>query len=190
MGRLSPRPSRAQSQRARGTLDWPHRDPFDRLIAATAIELSYPLVSDPERRDACGCRSRRPSVRRGSTRSRTGRPRSRSSSRPRVAGTPIGCGPSIGVIRDKCVPGTCGGDNPLRFPVTVWDIGFHRPRLPHRIAIPSEEVTFEHGKAAGAMPRRLIRGAKAVPRVAAWVGPARPRQKARSSMSAGSTPRS
>ena len=28
-----------------GTLAWPHRDPFDRLIAATAIELSYPLVS-------------------------------------------------------------------------------------------------------------------------------------------------
>ena len=28
-----------------GTLDWRHRDPFDRLIAATAIELRYPLVS-------------------------------------------------------------------------------------------------------------------------------------------------
>ena len=28
-----------------GMLAWPHRDPFDRLIAATAIELSYPLVS-------------------------------------------------------------------------------------------------------------------------------------------------
>ena len=28
-----------------GTLPWRHRDPFDRLIAATAIELSYPLVS-------------------------------------------------------------------------------------------------------------------------------------------------
>lgn len=28
-----------------GTLDWRHRDPFDHLIAATAIELRYPLVS-------------------------------------------------------------------------------------------------------------------------------------------------
>ena len=36
--------TRAIAARA-GTLDWPHRDPFDRLIAATAIELSYPLVS-------------------------------------------------------------------------------------------------------------------------------------------------
>lgn len=26
-------------------LDWRHRDPFDRFIAATAIELRYPLVS-------------------------------------------------------------------------------------------------------------------------------------------------
>jgi PIN domain nuclease of toxin-antitoxin system len=26
-------------------LDWPHRDPFDRLIAATAIELDVPLIS-------------------------------------------------------------------------------------------------------------------------------------------------
>ena len=26
-------------------LGWPHRDPFDRLIAATAIELKVPLVS-------------------------------------------------------------------------------------------------------------------------------------------------
>ena len=36
--------TRAIAARA-GTLGWPHRDPFDRLIAATAIELSYPLVS-------------------------------------------------------------------------------------------------------------------------------------------------
>ena len=28
-----------------GTLDWSHRDPFDRLIAATAIELRFPPVS-------------------------------------------------------------------------------------------------------------------------------------------------
>lgn len=28
-----------------GTLDWTHRDPFDRLIAATAIEMRCPLVS-------------------------------------------------------------------------------------------------------------------------------------------------
>ena len=31
---------------ARATLlDWRHRDPFDRFIAATAIKLRYPLVS-------------------------------------------------------------------------------------------------------------------------------------------------
>ena len=36
--------TRASAARA-GTLEWPHRDPFDRLIAATALELSYPLVS-------------------------------------------------------------------------------------------------------------------------------------------------
>jgi PIN domain nuclease of toxin-antitoxin system len=30
------------------TLDWAHRDPFDRLIAATAVRLSLPLVTrDP-----------------------------------------------------------------------------------------------------------------------------------------------
>ena len=28
-----------------GTLDWAHRDPFDRMIAATAIEMACPLVS-------------------------------------------------------------------------------------------------------------------------------------------------
>lgn len=28
-----------------GTLDWAHRDPFDRMIAATAMELGCPLVS-------------------------------------------------------------------------------------------------------------------------------------------------
>lgn len=32
------------AQRA-GLLDWDHRDPFDRLIAATAIELQLPLIS-------------------------------------------------------------------------------------------------------------------------------------------------
>jgi PIN domain nuclease of toxin-antitoxin system len=26
-------------------IDWPHRDPFDRLIAATAIEIGVPLAS-------------------------------------------------------------------------------------------------------------------------------------------------
>lgn len=35
------------AQRA-GAMDWPHRDPFDRMIAATAIELCCPIVSkDP-----------------------------------------------------------------------------------------------------------------------------------------------
>ena len=28
-----------------GGMDWSHRDPFDRMIAATAIELACPLVS-------------------------------------------------------------------------------------------------------------------------------------------------
>ena len=28
-----------------GALDWEHRDPFDRMIAATAIEMACPLVS-------------------------------------------------------------------------------------------------------------------------------------------------
>jgi PIN domain nuclease of toxin-antitoxin system len=28
-----------------GGMDWPHRDPFDRMIAATAIEMAFPLVS-------------------------------------------------------------------------------------------------------------------------------------------------
>ena len=36
--------SRAVAARA-GTMDWRHRDPFDRLIAATAIELKCPLIS-------------------------------------------------------------------------------------------------------------------------------------------------
>lgn len=31
-----------------GGMDWSHKDPFDRMIAATAIELSCPLISkDP-----------------------------------------------------------------------------------------------------------------------------------------------
>ena len=31
-----------------GSLDWEHRDPFDRMIAATAIEMGIPLISiDP-----------------------------------------------------------------------------------------------------------------------------------------------
>jgi len=28
-----------------GTLDWDHRDPFDRMIAAAALDLGLPLVS-------------------------------------------------------------------------------------------------------------------------------------------------
>ena len=43
--------TRAIAARA-GTLEWPHRDPFDRLIAATAIELSYVLVSKDSAFDA------------------------------------------------------------------------------------------------------------------------------------------
>lgn len=28
-----------------GLLDWPHRDPFDRMIAATALVMGLPLIS-------------------------------------------------------------------------------------------------------------------------------------------------
>jgi PIN domain nuclease of toxin-antitoxin system len=28
-----------------GMMDWPHRDPFDRLLAATAMHYKLPLVS-------------------------------------------------------------------------------------------------------------------------------------------------
>lgn len=41
-------PYTARMAMASGSLDWVHRDPFDRMIAATALELSCPLVSiDP-----------------------------------------------------------------------------------------------------------------------------------------------
>ena len=43
--------TRAVAARA-GVIDWRHRDPFDRLIAATAIELGHPLVSKDEDFDA------------------------------------------------------------------------------------------------------------------------------------------
>lgn len=40
--------TRAVAARA-GALDWTHRDPFDRFIAATAIEMGWELISkDPE----------------------------------------------------------------------------------------------------------------------------------------------
>ena len=46
--------TRAIAARA-GLLDWSHRDPFDRLIAATAIELRLPLISkDDEFDDLAG----------------------------------------------------------------------------------------------------------------------------------------
>ncbi len=34
-------------------MDWSHRDPFDRLIAATAIETGAPLVSVDQFFDSC-----------------------------------------------------------------------------------------------------------------------------------------
>lgn len=41
--------------RAAALLDWPHRDPFDRIIAATALEFECPLVSrDPIFDDVSG----------------------------------------------------------------------------------------------------------------------------------------
>ena len=43
--------TRAVAARA-GVIDWRHRDPFDRLIAATAIEFGYPLVSKDAKFDS------------------------------------------------------------------------------------------------------------------------------------------
>ena len=43
----------AHAQRA-GAMEWPHRDPFDRLLAATALIESMPLVSSDEVFDAIG----------------------------------------------------------------------------------------------------------------------------------------
>ena len=43
--------TRAVAARA-GVIDWLHRDPFDRLIAATAMEFGYPLVSKDQEFDA------------------------------------------------------------------------------------------------------------------------------------------
>jgi PIN domain nuclease of toxin-antitoxin system len=41
-------PLRAEVALLAGTLDWPHRDPFDRLIAATALVNGWVLLSaDP-----------------------------------------------------------------------------------------------------------------------------------------------
>lgn len=41
-------PYTARMAMAAGLIEWSHRDPFDRMIAATAIELSCPLISkDP-----------------------------------------------------------------------------------------------------------------------------------------------
>lgn len=35
-----------------GRMDWDHRDPFDRMIAATAFEMAMPLVSKDQAFDA------------------------------------------------------------------------------------------------------------------------------------------
>ena len=43
--------TRAVAARA-GALDWAHRDPFDRLIAATAIEMGWELISKDAEFDA------------------------------------------------------------------------------------------------------------------------------------------
>jgi PIN domain nuclease of toxin-antitoxin system len=41
-------PYTARMAMAAGSIEWAHRDPFDRMIAATAIELSCPVISkDP-----------------------------------------------------------------------------------------------------------------------------------------------
>ncbi len=39
-------------------LEWPHRDPFDRIIAATALEAGAPLVSKDASFDGCAGLSR------------------------------------------------------------------------------------------------------------------------------------
>jgi len=41
-----------------GSMDWDHRDPFDRMIAATAIELCCPLVSKDTSFDGLDLHSR------------------------------------------------------------------------------------------------------------------------------------
>ena len=38
-------PYTARMAMASGSLDWPHRDPFGRMIAATSLELACPLIS-------------------------------------------------------------------------------------------------------------------------------------------------
>jgi len=38
-------PYTAEMAMLSGGMDWAHRDPFDRMIAATAIELACPLIS-------------------------------------------------------------------------------------------------------------------------------------------------
>ena len=43
--------TRAVAARA-GALDWTHRDPFDRIIAATAIEMGWALISKDAEFDA------------------------------------------------------------------------------------------------------------------------------------------
>lgn len=40
-------------QRA-GWFDWPHRDPFDRIIVATALEREIAVVSKDKTLDTCG----------------------------------------------------------------------------------------------------------------------------------------
>ena len=38
-------PYSAEMAMLSGGMDWPHKDPFDRMMAATAMELACPLVS-------------------------------------------------------------------------------------------------------------------------------------------------
>ena len=45
--------TRAVAARA-GALDWTHRDPFDRIIAATAVEMGWELISKDPEFDALG----------------------------------------------------------------------------------------------------------------------------------------
>jgi len=44
-GRFDLAPLTTEIARRASLLDWSHRDPFDRMIAATALELQAPLVS-------------------------------------------------------------------------------------------------------------------------------------------------
>ena len=50
--RIRVAPRTARMAMLAGSPDWDHRDPFDRMIPATALEIATPLVSKDEAFDA------------------------------------------------------------------------------------------------------------------------------------------